>query len=96
MAYPGGYTFGRGEMLVAFENAAFSLEKGEMSDVVESENGYHIILVTDKYRLYESFDDVKQEIYNTLRNERYYTEVEPRIQSADIIFNQDSWDSIRP
>lgn len=96
MAYPGGYTFGRGEMLIAFENAAFSLEKGEISDVVESENGYHIIWVTDKYRLYESFEDVKQEIYNTLRNERYYKEVEPRIKSADIIFNRDSWESIKP
>lgn len=96
MAYPGGYTFGRGEMLYAFETAAFELEKGQVSDVVESENGYHIIYVMDKYRLYESFEDVKQDIYNTLRNERYYTEVEPKIQSADIIYNQEIWDSIKP
>ena len=96
MAYPGGYTFGRGEMLLAFETAAFGLEKGSISDVVESENGYHIIWVMDKYRLYEAFDDVKQDIYNTLRNERYYTEVEPKIKTADIIYNIEIWSSIRP
>lgn len=96
MAYPAGYTFGRGEMLYAFETAAFSLEKGEISDVVETENGYHIIMLVDKYRLYESFEDVKQDIYNTLRNERYYTEFEPKINGADIIYNKDTWESIRP
>lgn len=96
MAYPGGYTFGKGEMLLAFETAAFSLNKGEVSDVVESENGYHIILVTDKYRLYESFEDVKQDIYNTLRNERYYTEVEPKIKSSDIIYNEEIFNDIKP
>ncbi len=96
MAYPGGYTFGKGEMLLAFETAAFGLEKGAVSDVVESENGYHIIWVMDKYRLYEAFDDVKQDIYNTLRNERYYTEVEPKIKTADIIYNIEIWNSIKP
>ena len=96
MAYPGGYTFGRGEMLLAFETAAFGLEKGGISDVVESENGYHIIWLMDKYRLYESFDDVKQDIYNTLRNERYYTEVEPKIKTSDIIYNIEIWNSIKP
>ena len=95
MAYPGGYTFGRGEMLKAFENAAFAMEKGQISDVVESENGYHIIYLVDKYRLYESFDDVKQDIYNTLRNERYYLEIEPKIQKADIIYNRDVWNNLK-
>ena len=37
------YSFGKGEMDVAFEEAAFNLGAGEISGIVESEFGYHII-----------------------------------------------------
>lgn len=37
------YSFVRGEMAEAFEEAAFSLDNGEISDVIETEYGYHII-----------------------------------------------------
>lgn len=37
-----GY-FGRGEMQEAFESAAYSLKVGEMSDVIETESGLHLI-----------------------------------------------------
>ncbi len=42
-----GY-FGRGQMVPAFETAAFELEKGNVSQPVETQFGFHIIKVTDK------------------------------------------------
>ena len=43
-SYPDGYVFSEGEMVAAFEEAVKALEVGELSDIVESEYGYHVIL----------------------------------------------------
>ena len=45
---PDGYYFFRGEMDESFENASFALKEGELSDIVTSAYGYHIILRLEK------------------------------------------------
>lgn len=40
--------FGRGQMVPAFENAAFSMEPGQVSAPVKTQFGYHLIKVTGK------------------------------------------------
>jgi peptidyl-prolyl cis-trans isomerase C len=44
----GVYAFARGQMAVEFETAAFALQPGQLSDVVETGYGYHIIKMLDR------------------------------------------------
>jgi len=55
--------FGKGVMNEQFETAAFKLKKNEMSGVVESPNGFHIILLTDrKEAVASTYDSVKDKV----------------------------------
>ncbi|MGH9405790.1 MAG: peptidylprolyl isomerase [Terriglobia bacterium] len=57
----------RGQTVQAFENAAFSMKPGEISNLVKTEYGYHIIKVEDKQVAHlESFADVKAQIQTKL------------------------------
>jgi peptidyl-prolyl cis-trans isomerase D len=60
--------FSRGMMVKPFEDAAFSQKPNQISDLVQSDFGYHIIKVTDsKPAQTKSFDDVKASILTTLK-----------------------------
>jgi len=51
--------FSKGEMIPEFEKVAFDLEEGQISEVFNTEFGYHIIKVTDKK---SSFDENREEV----------------------------------
>jgi len=57
--------FPRGKMVPAFDKVAFELEVGKISDVVETQYGFHIIKVTDRREASTtSFDQVKESLMN--------------------------------
>ena len=62
---------GRGQTVPEFEKAAFSLPKGQMSDLVKSSYGFHIIRVDDKQDAHmKSLDEVKSEIEPILKRQK--------------------------
>ena len=64
-------TFGRGQMVPAFEKAAFEQPVGSVGDVVETQFGYHLIKVTDRKEAKTlGFDDVKGRISDMLSSRK--------------------------
>jgi len=71
-----GY-FEKGKMVPPFDQAAFSLKVGAISDVVETDFGYHIIKVTDhRPEGVTPIDDVRPRIHEYLANEKVKGEVQ--------------------
>ncbi len=62
--------FSRGDMVKAFEDAAFNLPIGSISDIVETPYGYHIIKVIDRKKETRPLDSVRTEIETTLKAQR--------------------------
>ena len=60
----------------AFEEAAFTLKPGEVSDIVETEFGYHLIKVIDKKPATTmAYKDVKDRLEDYLKQEKIQKEV---------------------
>ncbi len=62
---------GKGQTVPEFEKTAFSLPKGQISGLVKSSYGFHIIRVDDKQDAHtKSLDDVKAEIEPVLKHQK--------------------------
>jgi peptidyl-prolyl cis-trans isomerase C len=69
--------FAPGRMVPDFERVAFALPVGQLSDVVKTQYGYHVILVTErKEGEQKPFEQVKEQIKATLRNRALQDQVQ--------------------
>lgn len=59
--------FGRGQMVKPFEDAAFSVPIGKISDIVETTFGYHIIKMIERKKETRPLDEVRAEIEAQIR-----------------------------
>jgi len=76
-----GY-FQQGQMVGAFERAAFALKPGDVSDVVETPFGYHIIKVADKQAAQTvPLEQVKPQIEQFLQNQQRQQKTQVFIES---------------
>ena len=75
--------FQRGRMVPEFDKVAFSLKPGEISDVVTTEFGYHIIKLTEKKEASTiPLDQVKPQVLEYLTNQKKQQRVDGFIEDA--------------
>ena len=68
--------FGRGQMVKPFEDKAFAMKTGEVSDIVETQFGYHLIKVTDKKpESTLTFVEVKERLGEHLKQQKVQQEI---------------------
>lgn len=87
------YSFAKGEMDARFETAASNLAAGEISDVVESESGYHIIKCIETLNR-EKTDANKLDIMERRRNEVFGTEYDAFVETLARRVNTTLWEDV--
>ncbi len=88
------YKVGRGEFPESFEEAAFALSDGELSGIVETEYGYHIIKCIEDYDM-EGTEMHKKEIAERKKSEAFSKVYDTFTAGLTAEYNKAAWDQIR-
>ena len=87
--------FGRGAMVKSFEDAVFSMTPGAISDLVESEFGYHIIKLTEIKGQAQGYDAVKPQIRAELMYQKALSKFSEQAENfSNMVYEQST--SLQP
>ena len=78
-----GY-FSKSDKNIEFTKAVFKLEKNQVSDLIETPYGYHIVKVTDKKKVTKSFEDSKDDVKTKILNKKYSDHIDSLYKSGKI------------
>ncbi len=78
--------FERRMMVKEFDEAAFKMEIGEISEPIQTNFGYHIIKLTDKME-YPSFEEERENLKKMYEKQRYQVEYDNLINSLRVKYN---------
>lgn len=87
----GDYFVKGGTQYKEIEDVALDLGIGEISGLIKTDLGYHIVLVEDRM---DTFDDLKEEAREALKNQRYSEELDKLINEADVKIYMDSFTKV--
>ncbi|MCR5421293.1 MAG: peptidylprolyl isomerase [Lachnospiraceae bacterium] len=87
------YSFGRGVMPAAYEEAAFNLTVGEISDIVETEYGYHILKCMSAYDPDEA-DRNREEMVKVKKQESFNIVYDGYIKELNSNLNAELWEDV--
>lgn len=80
-----GYLFTYGEMVEPFETASFGLEVGEMSGLVETDYGWHIIVRLEQDQWLEDNWDTARETYVS---SKFNADINKLLEDAEIVYSE--------
>jgi len=84
--------FGSGQMVPEFENACAAMEVGAISEPVQTQFGYHLILLNSKEEGGEMrYEDVKAELLEALKGEKQQAAYQSKINQLKILYPVDKF-----